>query len=507
MHVKNAEAFDSVVDEVVKASKGQLAVTETQWDKLVVVMKAIESVAGSKKGGRVSGAFQRMCSSSSARFADPFSPPQTATSRPKLFALLSPISKLVLLPSTPPPPFLHSYTTMTVGLLLLATFQDVLSGGAKDSIEVLFANPGSTPDTFSAGCTLVTSLDEVQWNHFSTSLTPLVLRETARYVASEVKEKKKEMKFGEVSPVTNSLSLLARLAWSGRLRTIVDGGTTAVKTWERTIGARCEASIKSWTDTYKSGTPSEDEVSSNERHGAKVQLIDSFPPASQTHELLDVLLIAPQLPYFHRTLLSLVADLAATVAATPSSTSRAAFLESSASPAQALGAALLAFSRITAVSKSPDPAVLLSLAQTVVPMIQGFAWHRGVMQGIAALELAKVASDQSEDNQKKVYDSILPNLMSEDSSLRLASLQIGATLFPPEITPVAADLIVKCIEVEEMPLTVQGAREKSMKVRKIGIVANGQLGRDGEEVKPALDIILRYLTGMSPLLTVPSSFD
>lgn len=130
-------------------------------------------------------------------------------------------------------------------------------------------------------------------------------------------------------------------------------------------------------------------------------------------------------------------------------------------------------------------------------MIKNFAWHRGVMQGIAALELAKVASDISEESQKAIYDAVLPNLFSEDSSLRLSSLQIGATLFPVEEAPVAADLIAKCIEVEEMPLTVMGAREKSMKVRKLGIVAHGQLGREGEDVKPALDIVLRYLTGES----------
>lgn len=148
-----------------------------------------------------------------------------------------------------------------------------------------------------------------------------------------------------------------------------------------------------------------------------------------------------------------------------------------------------------------DRSLIQSLANNIVPMIEGFAWHRGVMEGIAALQLSKLAADKSPASQKRIYDALLPNLFSEDSLLRMSSLQIASSLFPVETTPVAADLIGKCIEVEEMPLSVQGAREKSMKLRKLGIVANGQLGRDGEDVKPALDVVLRYITGQFPLST------
>lgn len=142
-----------------------------------------------------------------------------------------------------------------------------------------------------------------------------------------------------------------------------------------------------------------------------------------------------------------------------------------------------------------DTAIVQSLASNIVVMIEGFAWHRGVMEGIAALQLSRVAANKSAEDQRRIYDALLPNLFSEDSSLRLSSLKISATLFPVTSMPVAAELIAKCIEVEEMPLSVQGAREKSMKLAKLGIVANNQLGRDDEDVKPALDIILRYLTG------------
>lgn len=128
-------------------------------------------------------------------------------------------------------------------------------------------------------------------------------------------------------------------------------------------------------------------------------------------------------------------------------------------------------------------------------MIEGFSWHRGVMQGIAGLELARTAADLSDEHQTRIYASILPNLLSEDSLLRLSSLQIASSLFPASQRPVTNDLIARCIEVEEVELSVMGAREKSMKVRKLGIIAHGQLGKEGEREEEALDAVLRYLTG------------
>jgi U3 small nucleolar RNA-associated protein 20 len=174
---------------------------------------------------------------------------------------------------------------------------------------------------------------------------------------------------------------------------------------------------------------------------------------------------------------------------------RTSFLDSAASPAQVLGSALVAFSRIATASQGKESNITKSLQSSVLDMIERFSWHRGVMKGIAALQLTPAAVDSSTVTSRRIYDALLPNLFSEDSLLRLSSLQIAASILPASTNPVAADLIAKCIEVEEMPLSVQGAREKSMKLRKLGIVANGQLGREGEDSTMALGIILRYLTG------------
>lgn len=200
-------------------------------------------------------------------------------------------------------------------------------------------------------------------------------------------------------------------------------------------------------------------------------------------------------------MISLISTLATTIASTSPDIARAAFLNSAASPAQVLGASLLSFSRINALkpaSKTTPESTLASitsLSSNIIAMIEGFAWHRGVMEGIAGLQLAHTVATSSPEAHKRIYDALLPNLFSEDSLLRLSSLQIALSLFPEETVAVTNDLIRKCIEVEEMPLSVQGAREKSMKLRKLGIVANGQLGRDGEDTTAALDVILRYLTG------------
>ena len=126
---------------------------------------------------------------------------------------------------------------MAVGVLLLAGLQDVLSGGAKESIDALFQQPG-TADAFNAGCALATSLDEAGWNLFGTAVLPLVLRSTSTYLAATGSQE--ELEFGQVSMARNALTLVARLAWSGRLGEAYQVGGATIKTWERIVGATCE---------------------------------------------------------------------------------------------------------------------------------------------------------------------------------------------------------------------------------------------------------------------------
>ncbi|GAA5862548.1 hypothetical protein JCM1840_004222 [Sporobolomyces johnsonii] len=451
-HVGKTDALEPVVEvllkvlnEEFKRSEGK---EEQQWERLTVAMKALESFVGVKGGSRV-----------------------PASLKPKLFALLTPLSSR--LRSSPPPSYLHHLLSLLSSLLPLSVLSDILSSPVRTTLETFFA-PSASDAVFAGGCALASVLDEKNWNLWETALGKVVLEATGRNLAGP-SEQKGEVEFGQIDQRKNSLALLAKLASSGRLTKLAQKGGQAAIGWEKNVGEVCERGIREWTEAYGKGEEIDEE---------------------KTFELLDVLLIAPFLSAaYHGSLTTLVATLASTVSTTPATTARTAFLTSAASPAQVLGSALSTYSAIAART-SPDPKIAQTLADTVHPMIVNFSWHRQVMHGIASLSLARLASDRSPAARTSIYDAILPNLLSEDALLRLSSLQIAATLFPAEETPVAADLVAKCIEAEEMPLSVQGAREKSMKLRKLGLVANGQLGRDGEDEKPALDVVVRYLTAM-----------
>lgn len=408
----------------------------------------------------------------------------------RLFATLAPLARV--LAASPGQAVLHALTTFLAALLPLAVLQDVLSSPVRAVVEAFFADSASDA-AFASGCALASALDGLEWPLWDTALGQQVLTATARELASPAAEAngKAKPKAGDDSAFDNaetvpsrrdnSLALLGRLAESARLRGLVAKGGAAVVAWEKNVGALVEGTIARWTEQYE-GDPGAVDV-------------------EETFELFDVLHVAPFLPSRRDAILPLLATLATTVAATPSTEARVAYLSSPASPAQVLGSALATFHAVSATLKKQHPA-LDTLVGSVEPMIANFAWHRQVMHGLSLLSLARLASDKGTPAARQsIYDAILPNLLSEDAQLRRASLEIALTLFPPAEAPVAADLVARCIDVEDAPLTVQGAREKSMKVRKLGIVAHGQIGKEGttEDVKPALDVVLRYLTGAHSL--------
>ncbi|GAA5969246.1 hypothetical protein JCM11641_007524 [Rhodosporidiobolus odoratus] len=459
-HGYKVETLDPVAEQVLKAVTSRLddvknSKTDVGWEKLVVAMKAVESFIGAKGGAKVA-----------------------ATVKPRCFALLSPLSQL--LSRSPPSTFISSYVSFVATLLPLAVLSDVLSPAVRGTVEALFAVDTSA-SVFAAACAIVATLDGIGWSLWDTTFGAAVLTATARELAAPVSNGKARADeadgFGEVSKRENSRALLSRLAESGRLRALLDKNGAAAIAWEKSVVEVVEKVIIGWEGQFEREAQIEEET---------------------TFELLDALHIAPFLPSHQASLLPLISSLASTVSATPANVARTAYLSTAVSPGQVLGAALSSFSIISNRPKkgTSTTEATASLASSVQRMISHFSWHRQVMHGISTLSLARLASDRSEDDRKAVYDSILPNLLSEDALLRRASLEIALTLFPLSEAPVAADLVAKCIEVEDMPLTVQGAREKSMKLRKLGIVANAQLGKEGEDVKPALDVVVRYLTAM-----------
>ncbi|GAA5903256.1 hypothetical protein JCM8208_002254 [Rhodotorula glutinis] len=466
-HAHKPEPVEPLAETVVKVLEGELK-GEVDDARLVVALQAATSLMGVKGGARLPAAL-----------------------KPRLFAALSPLARLLAPSSTPTPALLHALTTYLSALLPLAVLQDVLSSPVRTLLEAFFA-PTASDAVFAAGCTLASALDGLEWQMWDTALGQHVLVASARELGSSSSSPAAAASasaFDEAAAVPtkrdNSLALLGRLAESARLRSLVAKGGAAVVAWEKSVGALVEGAVVRWTEQYDQDPAAAD--------------------AEQTYELFDVLHVAPCVPSRREAILPLLATLATTVAATPSTEARVAYLSSAASPAQVLGSTLATFSAVSASAKKPQQssssvaAALDELVSAVEPTVTNFAWHRQVMHGISVLSLARLASDRGTPEQRQaIYDAILPNLLSEDAQLRRASLEIALSLFPPAEAPVAADLVARCIDVEDAPLTVQGAREKSMKVRKLGIIAHGQIGKEGttEDVKPALDIVLRYLTAM-----------
>lgn len=260
-HATTAEAFDAIVDVVLEALRVRcLKMEEVEEDKLVVLMKALETIAGVKKGARISRESNfHYCGSIPLLILMTLS----AARRTKLFTLLTPLSKHIQSPTfSSTTTFLPAYTAMLIPTLLLATLQDVLSAGIRQSIAVLFSQP-TTPTLFGAACALTTSSDEISWNFFPAAILPHVLTTTAIYIgqSKSMTTPVVDIGFGEVSMEMNALTLLARLAWSGRLREAYSNASSAVKGWEAVVGPVCEEKIGKWIENYKIGSTTEEEVS------------------------------------------------------------------------------------------------------------------------------------------------------------------------------------------------------------------------------------------------------
>lgn len=460
VYAEKKELLEPVVETVIKVLEAEVeaavSTAEAGWDRICVPLQAIASHVGVQEGARL-----------------------PASLKPRLLASLAPLSRL--LTQSPPAAFLHALNDFLATLLPLAVLSDVLASNVRGLIESFFATDASET-VFAAGCALASTLDEVAWPLWDTAFGATLLGATARELsASKDKKGKAESTdgsaFAEASIRDNSRALLAHLASTGRLQAVVDKGGAALVAWEKSTAALAQSTISNWQSAFAAGRTDLDDLDL---------------------ELIDMLRIAPHLPQHRQAILPVLADLAAVVAKTPSSEARVAYLSSPANPAQVLASVLAAIAGISSRMKKA-PSMAESLSNSVEAIIANFAWHRQVMHGLSALSLARNASNRSGTTREAVEAAILPNLLSEDTVLRRSALEIAMSLYPASETPTAADLIAKCIEVEDMPLTVQGAREKSMKVRRLGIVAHAQLGKEGstEPVEPVLNIILRYLTGRS----------
>lgn len=128
---------------------------------------------------------------------------------------------------------------------------------------MLFAASG-TDEVFGAACAVGAALDEAGWGLYPTSILPLVLSSTARHVATvpaPVVVSTSPFDVVAVSSTANALTLLARLAFSGRLYEAYEIGGHSIVSWEATIGAACADRIRRWMAAFQEDNVVESQVS------------------------------------------------------------------------------------------------------------------------------------------------------------------------------------------------------------------------------------------------------
>ncbi|KAK4057573.1 U3 snoRNP protein [Microbotryomycetes sp. JL221] len=434
-HVESAERLDAVMDELLNSIKS----VKSQKD-CIVVIEALQTLASTKKSTCIS-----------------------VTARNRLFGTIGSLNTFVQTQSNLESDFVTTYATLISTMSQLATFQQILSGGFKHVFETLFEQTlQSSIELFDAGSALVTQLDESNWNYFQTLLTSILFDNGIKMLQTRDEE------------ITNSLlkrkwiGLFARLARSTRLGQMLLTPSVQTKLVENVLIQCCSEAIESVLERSE-----------------RVQ------EENADAEFLDWLSIIAFIEPIRTNLQDSLINLCIKFAKITQTKAVEEFESSPANCSQILAVLLQTVSDVAAQRLIPHARDILD----------GFSWHRGVMSSVANLGIFTTASTTTtstiEDNQ--LFSNVLRNLLSEDSSLRLSSLRIVLAFFPIDKGySIEVDLINKCIEVEQMALTVIGAREKSMKIRKIGIVAHAQLD-NVQEPNSIVNVIVRYLTAMLKL--------
>ncbi|CAL1711913.1 unnamed protein product [Somion occarium] len=117
--------------------------------------------------------------------------------------------------------------------------------------------------------------------------------------------------------------------------------------------------------------------------------------------------------------------------------------------------------------------------------IEGWGWCGCTMSGLVELVGACSAHEQ-ELLGEELYPSLQVSLLSHSRLLRLSVLRI---LSSPCVTlpEGSAEVLKRCLQGDEVPLDVQGVRERVLRITRLG-----QVLKDGDEL--GADIAIRWLT-------------
>lgn len=128
-------------------------------------------------------------------------------------------------------------------------------------------------------------------------------------------------------------------------------------------------------------------------------------------------------------------------------------------------------------------------ASLIGGLLEPFGFHRCVLvECAAAVKMHEVKLVES-------FGLLLPNLLCEDADVRGSTLRMLAPLFSH--TTASRELVQKTLEAEDVAMSVEGAREKGIKLRRIGTTAKKHLDDEAvtEDLSQVLQVVTRYLVG------------
>nr|ASF90194.1 hypothetical protein SPAR05566 [Bartheletia paradoxa] len=458
VHHSRAEHFVPVFDCYAAALKTEIeaieaggASDEAQGERLRRTMRLVSVILGVRRGNRIS---------------DP--------SRTMLFDLLYRLSLLPISSSTKL--VFDDFLGVTASVFLSARLENLLGKGMK-LVERIFESQWF--DSI-GGFTL--ALCDLDWSGFKQFLMPSVMQAVPQRWKTDER---------------SLLSLLAVLSAHNHLSAPQLPNTPFSVQFPEILAEVLEGKIEGFARNVESWKGLED---------------GRVP--EEILEFADVLHIVPALPTFASKftphLAAIIASLSSpsslpstSTSASPAVLAKVRYAASPANEAYLLGICLSALEPLVRDDGRADghaKKAAVKVVEEVIPIVEHFGWHRTVMSALAKLchtvEYGATERRLTLDKLAVIYPILRDNLLSEDTALRLHTLQVLNAFEQPTIKARSeesnasgpCEVFQKCIEVELTPLSVQHVRDRNMHIRKLATTAATM------KLEPIfLDAIVRFM--------------
>ena len=270
----------------------------------------------------------------------------------------------------------------------------------------------------------IATLSEQNWPFFNDFAAPIVLSA------------------GKYSDVALNWALLARLAEDGHLNEL---GVCSKPIEEHTATL-----LTAWIAAWKKGKVTERQV----RNPVACEILTEIRH-SQTSEMLDCLNLASRLPKNAPLAQNIFATIKYLTRHTTSSDAKQDFKRTALNSAAILAACLRAFSALRAEQMLDQEDILL--------ILEKYGWHRLVMKVLGQA----ACTDQILPNLEDMHRILEVGIVSEDTEIRSSSLRMLLAAAP------GLKVLKQCLDIENVPMTIQDAREKTSQLRRLGNMLRG----------------------------------